>query len=209
MSGEWIIYYCNNKSKLHGRGEIWAECWGGIKITLLEAGVAGGQAENKTRSRNGRIFLLPNRELFGWNLEKVGDNTILDQMVESLGCHYKVCGLQSGLRDVAGVSNLGTDMIHTSLLNFLRPWYRYMVTTCVCYIGGDDEAASIRGRYSGSFQFWSSRSEHYEDECVQYIWSKLITNWLPAMHQTQFNFGDTKRTKQKITYVSTGKADKK
>ena len=51
----------------------------------------------------------------------MGDNTILDQMVKSLGCHYKVCGLQSGLRDIAGVSNLGTDMIHTSLLNFLRP----------------------------------------------------------------------------------------
>ena len=26
-----------------------------------------------------------------------------------------------------------------------------MMMTCVCYIGGDDGAASIRGRYSGSF----------------------------------------------------------
>ena len=51
----------------------------------------------------------------------MGDETILDQMVESLGCHSKACGLQSGLRDVAGVSNLGTDMTHTSLLNFLMP----------------------------------------------------------------------------------------
>lgn len=37
--------------------ELSVEEKGEVKITLLEAGVAGGQAGNKARSRNGRIFL--------------------------------------------------------------------------------------------------------------------------------------------------------
>lgn len=172
MFGEWIIYYCNDKSKLHGRGEIWAECWGvrrGQNHTLGGwCGRWSGREQGKVQkwkdifvAQQGVVWMKPGKSGRWYNLGSDG----------SLGCHSKVCGLQSGLRDVAGVSNLGTDMTHTSLLNFLMPWYRYMMTTCVCYIGGDDEAASVRGRYSGSFQFWSSQSEHYEDEYVQYIWT--------------------------------------
>ena len=51
----------------------------------------------------------------------MGDNTILSQMVESLECHSKARELQSGLRGITGVPNLGTDMIYTSLLKFLMP----------------------------------------------------------------------------------------
>lgn len=71
------------------------------------------EAENKSRSRSRSACLLIKQGVWV-ETTKVKYKIILCQMVESLGCHFRVCGLQSGQWDIFRVSNLGIDIIQAS-----------------------------------------------------------------------------------------------